>query len=321
MLDKNYFKFKRDKKEVADIDIVESRIYVKYDDTYIQRRDLKKLYGDGYTPNVILEEYTGLNGIYCPQFLRTKIKYLFYEAKNIDEMFKKYNILFSKKIYELASFFSFNELFNPIIQYGKFISKYIDLSKIMNNYSKDEKALLKKVQKSFDEKLKSINRGKLFNKASKLVAKIGSPIKGHDNEFDWTDFTFLSLLSYLIVESYNLKDKKYNSYFNILVKKFSPKYDRDFYLEFYKEKVYRNELSNILYFEVNDIIDFAMKYLCRKYTDINIEYDYDDYLTEKLNDRKKYLLERTKDKKKYAKINNYSEKELLKSYKRRILKY
>lgn len=321
---KNYIMYSKPKYRFNSIIKDDSnKIIVKHDEKIeINNIDLKSLFKETTLKNEMISEISGIFNGYCNEYLKNKIKTIraeYIKDKKIPK-FKIYNDEIKNNINYYTTIYTEDELVNIILKFGKAL---YTISKVDLNAIYLENQDLEYIYKmSFNSIIKSLklNERKLEKIINKTIYKIGVPTNiDKDNTSNWNYVIYVSLLSYLYVESV-LGRIRLN--FNILpllryiLLKFNKNVSE---IEIIIKKIGKDskEVKRI-----KSVIPFIIYYIENHYYYIN-DYDnwYADHLIDELEDFRQSLLLNTKSIQKKKKYNDYSYKQLNELLHRKKFKY
>lgn len=300
-----------------------NKIIVKhYEKIEINNIDLKSLFKETTLKNEMISEISGIFNGYCNEYLKNKIKTIraeYIKDKKIPK-FKIYNDEIKNNINYYTTIYTEDELVNIILKFGKAL---YTISKVDLNAIYLENQDLEYIYKmSFNSIIKSLklNERKLEKIINKTIYKIGVPTNiDKDNTSNWNYVIYVSLLSYLYVESV-LGRIRLN--FNIIpllrykLLKFNKNVSE---IEIIIKKIGKGSKEVK---KIKSIIPFIIYYIENHYYYIN-DYDnwYADHLIDELEDFRQSLLLNTKSIQKKKKYNDYSYKQLNELLHRKKFKY
>lgn len=300
-----------------------NKIIVKHDEKIeINNIDLKSLFKETTLKNEMISEISGIFNGYCNEYLKNKIKTIraeYIKDKKIPK-FKIYNDEIKNNINYYTTIYTEDELVNIILKFGKAL---YTISKVDLNAIYLENQDLEYIYKmSFNSIIKSLklNERKLEKIINKTIYKIGVPTNiDKDNTSNWNYVIYVSLLSYLYVESV-LGRIRLN--FNIipLLRYILLKFNKNVSeIEIIIKKIGKGSKEVK---KIKSIIPFIIYYIENHYYYIN-DYDnwYADHLIDELEDFRQSLLLNTKSIQKKKKYNDYSYKQLNELLHRKKFKY
>lgn len=315
---KQKFMIMKERREVDNADFMENDIIAHHSTVTKKECNIQQmLLIDDLSNKEFIEKITGIYKNYCPEYLRTKLKYLRTEAE--DKIIEKYDKEFSTKINQYLSIYSEDELNKKLFDFGKYIYECIniDIKKFYTNNMKVEN-FYNISYKEVINKLSHLNidkKYKLIEKINYISSTIGCPSEIIDNKSSWGIFIYSCLISYLCINKTNILNKVLE-YVCLNVLNFK------FLYAFYLEERYKTPKDNILVTKIYSFEYYLNKYIYENYCELNAKYYYCDYMVfDVLEDYREYLIKRTNSIDVKEKIKNYSTNDLIKSYNRKILKY
>lgn len=319
-MNNRYYIYKSKRREVDKIQFRDDKIFVSYlpmtKKNINYYCELKQ--ASSYTDFVF--EITSFEKAYCPEFLKTKLRYL--ERYADKEMQEQYQKEFETKFYDYLSILNEKEIINTMFNFGKFVHKntnvkledeYYKNMKIENFYDKTLSLVIKK--------LSEVNINKLNNEICKINAKIGCTSKFTNNKICWNIFIYSCLISYLFIECI---EGRYNTFINysevlryICYKEFGITSEHCIFVE----EVYETPKNKSSVTPIDNLEYFMYIYLYENYINRNSACWYGDHMMDLVEEYMVEKINNTKNIKTKEKYENYTYKEWENRYIRNLKDY